>query len=147
MSSCTQGLSFLAFAFLSVSGTVLVATRCYCSSRLYILMQQSPYPLSPLNRKKSPSWHSCCDSAGSGPHLVSVRMRVWSQASLSRLKIQCCRSCHSDLTPCLGTSICFRCSCKKEKKRKMETEAGVIQPQAKNTWRPWGWKKPERVLP
>ena len=52
--------------------------------------------------------------------LVSMKMRVWSLASLSRLRIQCCggcgvgSSCPSNLTPSLGTFICQGCSPKKK---------------------------------
>ena len=68
-------------------------------------------------------------------------MRVWVQflASLRGLRIWCCHklwhrlqmwfesgvavavvqasNCSSDSTPSLGTSICYRCSCKKKKKK------------------------------
>ena len=72
--------------------------------------------------------------------LGSMRMQVRSMASLSRLRIQCCRElwcrlqmqlgsqvavvaekagdCPPQLTPDLGTSICSKCGHKKRKKKK-----------------------------
>ena len=71
--------------------------------------------------------------------LVSMRMRVWSQASLSGLRIQCCcELCRSQMwlrsgvpvtvaqagswssnwPPSLGTSMCCICGPKKLKKKK-----------------------------
>ena len=77
---------------------------------------------------------------------MSLRMRVWSLASLGGLRIWCCHelwcssqmqlgshiavalvlvqnlwqagSCSSDSMPSLGTSICCRCSLKNQKKKK-----------------------------
>ena len=76
--------------------------------------------------------------------LGTMRLGVWSQASLSGLRIWHCRelwyrlqtqvrsgvavavavasSYSSDLTPSMGTSICRRCSPKKAKKKKRERE-------------------------
>ena len=60
-----------------------------------------------------------------------MRMRVWSLALLSRLRIWCCHklrsgiavavvvagSCSSDSTPCLRTSMYLKCRSEKKKKR------------------------------
>ena len=76
--------------------------------------------------------------------LVSMRTQVWSPALLSELRIQrCCelwcssktwvgsgvamamaqaKGYSSVLTPSLGTSVCCKCSPKKEKKEKRELE-------------------------
>ena len=76
--------------------------------------------------------------------LVPMRLRVRSLASLSGLRIQCCRelwyrsqtrlgscvvvavvsasSCSSNWTPSLGSSICHRCSPKKQKQKQKQNK-------------------------
>ena len=49
---------------------------------------------------------------------VSMRMWLWSLASLSGLRILSYYSCSSNSTPSLGTTICCRCGPKKQKKKK-----------------------------
>ena len=82
----------------------------YFNMKSYKILIQSRLPEFPLWLRRLRTW------------LISMRMWVWSLASLSGLKIchccklqWCCR-CSSNSTPCLGTSICCRCSHKKEKK-------------------------------
>ena len=71
-----------------------------------------------INNKYSGSSHG--GSAGWGPNIVSVRMKVQSLASFDGLRIQyfCgCgigHSCSSNSTPSPGTSICLRSSHKEE---------------------------------
>jgi len=77
--------------------------------------------------------------------LESVQMWVWSQASLSGLRIwhwhkMWCRlqtwlgsdvvvyagSCSSDFTSNSGTSICYRCGCKKKNNKQKIPQCSII---------------------
>ena len=86
---------------------------------------------------KTKLWNSCCVAEQKRIRLVTVRLRVWSLASLSGLRIQCCSelwfrlqkwlgsdtavawasSFSSNLTPSLGTSMCHGCGPKKKKEK------------------------------
>ena len=107
--------------------------------KLNIDFQRHSEPNYLIGSKDFPLWLSRLQT-----WLVSMRVRVQSLASFSRLKIRCCHelwyrsqtclrsfvavavvqagSCSSDSTPSLGTSICCRNGPKKKKKKRKQIE-------------------------
>ena len=72
--------------------------------------------------------------------LGTMRLRVWSLASISGLRTWHCCGCgvswqlQSDWTPSLGTSICHRCSPIKTRRQKKKERKKERKPESTRKW-------------